>query len=286
MASNNNIIKTGCNDIRIQQYPTLEEGNDAFPDSEYRVSSSPIKGEDHGMELHHELHNAGLIRNFVEKKMAAYACAISSPRSAFRQLQTSPNASQKIHWNPCQLAEPPYFTPMIVGVEKIEHTLETERDGVHPLWNGTRVTFPKGARLAQGPVLKLFDAEMHSLLTLVMDEKLKPGQFLVKVSNNADFRFKVHCHPDLHSFMQAPGDRHDKRRDIMIHMVTACFHLLKQDYSEDSEGGWSIKCLEVLSEELEKRHDYINWSDLEFHPERASTLLYPHRISSPDTTND
>ena len=30
------------NEIQIQEYPILEEGNDTFPEGNYRVNSSPI----------------------------------------------------------------------------------------------------------------------------------------------------------------------------------------------------------------------------------------------------
>ena len=287
MAPDKSQIETGYNDIRIQRYPTLEEGNDAFPEGEYRVNSFPIKGEDYGMELHHELHNADMVRRFIEKKKATYACAVSSPRSAFRKLQISADNRQKIFWEPSMLAETPYFTPMVICLEKIEHLLDSANDGVHPLWNGMKVIFPKGARLALGPVMKLFDESMHSLLTLVRDDDRSPGQFQVKISDDADFRFIVSCHPDLLTFMKSPGDRNDKRRDLMIHMVTACFYQLKKNYNEeDSEGGWGSKSLEALADDLVKRHKYTDWKDLEFQPEVAATLMYPHQIPSSEKRNE
>ena len=279
---------TGCNDIRVQRYPTLEEGNDAFPEGGYQVESSPIKGVDHGLELRHGLRNAGLIRRLAEEKRAVYACAVSSPRSAFRELQTSAGERQRITWNPIHLGEPPYFTPMVVCLEEVELRLNSDRDDVHRDWDGTRVVFPKGARLAQGPVLRLDDAGVHSLLTLDADENMSPGQFQVTAVNDADFRFKVCCHPDLLAFMKSPGDRNDKRRDIMIHMVTACFSKLRQDFKDpDGEAGWrNIKPLAALARELEEQHEYMDWSDSDFRPERAAMLLYPHSVPSLERTDN
>ncbi len=278
----------GANEIRIQQYPALEDGNASFPSGGYQAKGSP-SSQDQGLLLRHEIQGAPLIEALILEKKAVYACAVASPRSAHREFQTSHEPLQKVTWDSGNFGEPPYFTPMIVCTEEFKRGLNYARDGVHQDWHGRRVLFPKGARLAQGPVMYLMVSDLNRLLLFRRDETLRPGQFRVTADNDADFRFIVDCHPDLHSFLQEPGRQMSKRGDIMTHVVTACFQRLQQDYAEDSEeeGGWrTYKSLEPLANLLEDRN-YPHWSEgSEFHPEEAATLLYPHSLPATLDTDE
>ena len=269
---------TGTNDIRFHEFPTLDDGNDSFPDGQYQVDSETDAAEAQ-LILRHQLEGAPLIQRFIDQGHAVYACAIAAPRSAYREVQTSSATRQRLSWDPSNFGEPPYFTPMIVCMKETPVVrLDSKRDGVHQDWHGQRVRFLQGARLAQGPVMHLMASDLQKLLTIHPDVECKPGQFYVEVSGDDVFGFSVHCHPSLHFFLQEPGEQKSKRQDILTHVVTACFSKLQRDYKDDDgEEGWRThKILELLAQKLEDA-GYRDWSDDGFQPERAATLLYGHR---------
>ena len=277
----------GTNDIRFHQFPALDDGNDSFPNGQYRVDGAPSAPGDH-LVLLHQLDGAPLIQRFIDQGRAAYACAIAAPRSAHREVQTSSSARQCLSWDPSNFGEPPYFTPMIVCMKETTISmLNRKKDGVHQDWHGQKVCFPKGARLAQGPVMHLMASDLQKMLSTHPDPECKPGQFYVEVSGDDVFGFSVHCHPSLHRFLKEPGERKSKRQDILTHMVTACFSLLQRDYQDDDgEEGWRThKILELLAQKLEDA-GYEDWSSREFRPEQAATLLYGHRGLEQETTDE
>ena len=268
---------SGTNDIRFHEFPTLDDGNDSFPDGQYQVESR-MSGTEAQLVLLHQLVGAPLIQRFINRGRAAYACAIAAPRSAYREVQVSSSDRQHLSWDVSNFGEPPYFTPMVVCTkETLGVKLDSKRDGVHQDWHGSRAHFPKGARLAQGPVMHLMASDLLRMLSLHSDPQCKPGQFYVKVSGDDVFGFSVHCHPDLHRFLQEPGGQISKRQDIFTHVVTACFSLLQRDYKDDDgEEGWRThKALELLAQRLEDL-GCEDWSDEDFRPEQAATLLYGH----------
>lgn len=269
---------SGTNDIRFHQFPTLDDGNDSFPGGQYRVDGEPSASDD-DLVLLHQLEGAPLIQRFIDQGRAAYACAIAAPRSAYREVQTSFSARQHLSWEPSNFGEPPYFTPMIVCMKETSvAVLNCEMDGVHQDWHEQAVCFPKGARLAQGPVMHLMASDLQKMLTTLPDPECKPGQFYVEVSGDDVFGFSARCHPDLHLFLKEPGEQKSKRQDIFIHIVTACFSLLQRYHAEDDgEAGWRThKILELLAQRLEDAGYEEHWSEKSFQPERAATLLYGH----------
>ena len=278
---------TGTNDIRFHEFPSLDDGNDSFPAGQYRVGSE-MGDTDSSLVLFHQLDGAPLIQKFIDQGLAEYACAIAAPRSAYREVQTSSSTRQCLSWDPSYFGEPPYFTPMVVCTkETLVLELNSKRDGVHQDWHGQKVRFSKGGRLAQGPVMHLMASDLQRLLSIHPSEKCNPGQFYVEVSSADVFGFSAYCHPDLHFFLQEPGEQKFKRQDIMTHMVTACFSLLQRDYKDDDgEEGWRThKILELLAQQLEDA-GYRDWSEDGFQPEKAATLLYGHRGLEREVTDD
>lgn len=120
----------GANEIRIQQYPALEDGNASFPSGGYQVKGSP-SSQDRGLLLQHEIQGAPLIEVLIQEKKAIYACAVASPRSAHREFKTSHEPLQEVTWDSENFGELPYFTPMIVCTKEFERDLNHDRDGVH-----------------------------------------------------------------------------------------------------------------------------------------------------------
>ncbi len=280
----------GANAILARNYPAIEEGNDAFPNGNYQVQHSQVQhrfsSDKSRFLLTHSVTGARLVERLIAQKHARYACSLAAPRSAYRELQCSQDPTQEIAWNNTNFGEPPYFTPVIVCIREIFCTLDSEKDDVHPDWNGLEVIFPKGAWLAQGPVFNLGASGLQGLISIWSDESLKQGQFYTEAVDGDTFRFVVHCGPALYTFLQDKGHYSDKRKDIMTHVVTSCFSALQRKYKDsdgDSEEGWcSYKALESLANDLEtKGCTNCNWEDPDFRPEEAATLLYPHDVPPP-----
>ena len=270
-----------ANAIVARDYPVIEEGNDSFPDGDYVIKTGHAGSNTSRFKLHHRVERARLVEQLISKKNAVYACALAAPRSAYREILHSDNATQEVAWDRANFGEPPYFTPMIVCTKDVHHVLKPDEDDVHPDWNGVKVTFPKGAWLALGPVLQLKASGIQSLISVRPDDQLAAGQFRTKVVDGDTFYFDVRCHPDLHNLLQGRGEHRAQRADIMTHIVTSCFAALQQKYPvEEGDAGWrTYKPLETLASTLARR-GYCGWDDLEFQPEAAATLLYPHTLAS------
>ncbi|MCS1406937.1 MAG: hypothetical protein M2R45_00093 [Verrucomicrobia subdivision 3 bacterium] len=284
--------KAGANDIYLPPYPTISEGNDAFPEGVYQARArkrNEGKKDHYKLVLDHELRGARLITNMINKGKAVYACRVSSPNAAFCDLQCSAEPSQTVTWKPENLAQSPFFTPMIVCTEEHRLVLNHANHDTHPDLDDVPVIIPKGARLAWYSVMRMKNPGMYGLLELRRDDNLKPGQFRVHISSDGDFKFIVYCHPELLRFVKSPGEKQDRRRDILTHMVTACFAKLQRDYrkdeGEDSEGGWNYRELDELSKEL-KQKGYCDWQDDDFCPELAATTLHPHTVPEQDRDDE
>lgn len=276
-----------ANAILARDYPVIEEGSDSFPDSDYEIKTEYAGSDTSRFKLHHRVERAHLVKRLVSEKKAVYACALSAPRSAYREILRSDNEMQDIAWDRTNFGEPPYFTPMIVCTEDVHHVLKPREDDVHPDWDGIKVTFPKGAWLALGPVLQLKASGIRSLISIRSDDTLDDGQFRTEAVDGDMFRFDVRCHPDLHNLLQERGEHQAQRADVMTHIVTSCFAALQRKYPvDDGDEGWRAhKSLETLSSMLVTK-GYCDWSDPEFQPEVAATTLHPHVPASAVTEHD
>lgn len=269
--------KTLSNWIGSHTYPVLEDGNLSFPRGEYFVDPTP-GADGASLSLEHSISGAPLISRLLEEKVALYVCILSSPVSSYRRTYTSSEATHRVAWNREDLGEAPLFTPMILCRELRDIGLQSDRDGVHELWNGVTVKLERGFRLAIGPVIQLRSSILE-LLTLLPDSKLNNGCFEVGALTEGAFTFQVRLNPKLHRFLQYPGEDQALRANIMTHVVSACFSLLRRDFADDDgEEGWqSHRALQALAQHLEQK-GIPCWDEEGFHPEHAATALYPHRI--------
>ena len=263
--------------VRAHAFPALESGNMSFPEGRYVVGFEP--GSDaSSFIVRHRIEGAKLINDVVADGLAQFVCTVASPVSSYRVTHTSKKSTQVINWETGDLGEPPMFTPMVVVAEPFTKSLDRERDGVHELWDGRTVSFKRGMRLALSDVV-LMRSSVLSMLIFERDPKLSCGTFRVEAEEREGFRFRVHLAPDLHRFLKY--DSQDPRRgQIVTHVVSACFGVLKADFSEDEqeEGGWrSYRGLQAMADML-KEHGLPHWSEDDFSPELAATTLYPHRV--------
>ena len=269
------------NAIRSHDHPVLESGNLSFPMGRYSVGFR-AQPDGRSYEIYHSIEKAPLIESLVRQGRAKFACVVSSPLSAHRSIHVSGSERQLVEYDNSELGESPFFTTMVVSAEEIEIVLDSERDGVHPIWTGQNVEFYRGSRLALGSVVQLQSSILH-LLSLHEDDTLGDGQFLVDTASEP-FRFQVKLGTKLHKGLRYPNNV--LRDHIMTHIVTACLARLKSEYCEDDgDEGWkSIPNLRSFSEHLEQK-GHGHWCDLEFYPEKVSTALYPHLLPS-DNTDD
>lgn len=263
------IAATTANTIGSHGHPVLEEGNLSYPAGKYIVGFEDKQGEA-AFELVHRVEDANLVSSLVRAGCAQYGCIVSSPRSFFREVLLTDDSRQTISWDDADLGEPPLFTPVALCVRTVEVNLNAARHGVHGAWDGVSVVLEKGARLAMGQVFDLRSSVLQ-LIKIDVDEKQKLNSFRVEAESEP-FRFVVWAAPALHRHLRAaPAD--PTRRNVLTHVVTACFALLQRQFADDPEG-WD-RNLERLADLIEAKYPH-RWDDDEFRPEAAATALYPH----------
>ena len=228
--------------------------------------------------IRHTIEGAALINDIIDTGLAQFVCTVASPVSSYRVSHISDSSIQVVGWENGDLGEPPMFTPMVVVAKPFERTLDRVRDGVHELWHGKTVVFEQGMRLALSDVV-LMRSSVLNMLLFERDPTLADGELRVEAEDREGFRFRVHLAPDLHRFLKYNSD--DPSRDhIITHVVSACFAVLKADYSDDEEdeGGWrSYRGLQAMADML-KEYELPHWSEEDFSPELTATRLYPHRV--------
>ena len=263
--------------VRAHGFPALESGNTSFPEGRYVVGFE-AGADASSFTVRHLIEGAQLINDVIADGLAQFVCTVASPISSYRISHKSKSNTHVISWKSVDLGEPPMFTPMVVVAEPFTRTLDRVRDGVHELWDGRKVTFKRGMRLALSDVV-LMRSSVLNMLLFERDALLSDGEFRVEAEDREGFRFRAHLAPDLHQFLKY--DSEDPRRGhIVTHIVSACFGVLKAEYAEDEEeeGGWqSYRGLQALAEML-KEHGLPHWSEVDFSPELAATKLYPHRV--------
>ena len=278
--------RTQTKNVRTQHFPALEAGNISYPHGRYIVNFEPGLDQ-RSFSMFHSVENAPLIAQLIEDTNVLYICAVSSPISSYRKVHISNECQQTIEWNEDDLGEPPLFTPMIVLNTTFKKSINSELDGLHPLWNGREIEFTTGMRLAVGQVVHLKSSILH-LLRFQHNDELGNGEFKVLAEVNEGFRFRVELAPDLHKFLQYYAGN-IVRDNIVTHILGACFSLLKTDFAEDDEidGGWrSYRHLEALADFLESK-SLPHWSDgEEFIPELIATKIRPHKLTESYSIED
>ena len=263
------IAATSANTIGSHGHPVLEEGNLSYPAGKYIVAFEGRRGES-AFELVHRVEDAALVSTLVGAGCAQYGCIVSSPRSFYREIRLTDGSRQTISWDDADLGEPPLFAPVVLCARTVEVTLNAARHGVHQAWDGVSVVLTKGARLATGHVFDLRSSVLQ-LMRIEADHSQKDNSFRVDAESEP-FRFVVRAAPALHRHLRtAPAD--PTRKNVLTHIVTACFALLQRRFADDREG-WD-RNLERLADLIEAKYPHC-WDDDEFRPEAAATALYPH----------
>ena len=266
--------KEPSNAIRSPQFPVLEAGNTSFPNGEYIIECE-LGDDRYSLRITHHIKGVPLISRLLDENKAMYVCTVSSPISSYRSTYKSKIKEHLIRLRKEDLGEPPLITPMIVSTARDYNLhLNGEKDGVNQIWHDQVIDLKKGSRLALGSLIRLRASSIIHFLKLDPDKNLKFGEFYVAAETEGDFRFRVHLHPDLHSFLQKKGN---ERSHIMTNIVTACLSLLQRDFGNDSDDGeYCHRSLEILADYLRSK-DLPHWNADGFRPEQVATKLYPHK---------
>lgn len=264
--------------VRSFPYPALDEGSLSFPDGNYEADIQAVASR-HAAHVRHGIQGAPLVRRLVEEGKAACACVVSVPVTGYRRLFLAKEFEHTIEWDEASVGEPPVFQPQVVCLEAIRHTISVN-DGVHRLWVGAEVDFPKGAKIAFSAPRRLMSS-MTSLLSFERVSGKNVKQISVSPCSEEGFYFKVAVQADLFDFLQQPGEGNQLlRRSIMVHAISACFALLARQYSdrEDEQDGWQAYLnLRALSAEMETKNLTL-WDEDDFHPEEAATEMCPYHL--------
>ncbi len=284
------VLHGASNSIGSHAHPVLESGSIAFPNGKYFVSFDR-NGDASEFQITHQLEGVPLLRRLIAEGKAQYACIVSSPRSAYREIHLSSKRCHTISCNAENLGEPPLFTPAILCVKESRIILLSEKDGTHKIWDNQQITLKEGARLAVGNVVQL-EASITQLLSLHADEKMEIGGFAVDIQSEP-FGFRANLHPDLHQFLRL--NKSKVHYHLMVHIVSVCLALLQREYSgagdavnsDGDESGdnssWeSHRSLKALADLLETKN-LPHWTDESFRPEYVATRMYPLPVPNPDS---
>ncbi len=263
---------------RAFRWPVLEAGNNSYQNGVYSVIYEE-KERGRSFTLSHQIQGAPLIEEWMSADQLQFVCSVASPRSMYRGVHVSDESQQVIEWKQEDLGEPPMFTPMLVARQDIGHTVDCESDGLNPIWEGRKIVLAAGSRVAVGQTFRL-QSGFNGILEFNLAENLPSGQVIVEPSSENGFTFKVYLARDLYDHLkyrrnEMPGT------NIMVHVVSTALGILQRDHADpgDEEGmGWqSYRNLVGLAEFLQQRGVGL-WSDENFKPELAATILYPHPI--------
>lgn len=262
--------------VRSFAWPVLQRGNTSYPDGAYNAEIEPGKDR-RSFQITHDIRGAPLIARLIDEERARYACIVASPIASYRMIHTSASPTHRVEWSHDDLGTPPLFIPLVVTTSEIRLTLAANPDGVAALWHGRDIRLLKGSKLMIAPPFQL-RSSLLQLLIFEVDESLGNGQFEVRPDTNDGFKFIVAMASDLHGFLRHPR-AHRHRSNIMTHIVSSAFALLRRDYGHDdgAEGWRSHGNLVELAHYLEGQGLPV-WDEDRFHPERVATALYPHRL--------
>ena len=270
--------------VRAFPYPVLEDGNLSFPNGIYDQEFK--RGKDNSsVVLTHTLQGAHFLEHLISQGKAVFACAVSIPVTGYRKLHVSREAKHEIFWEPPQLGEPPYFRSLILITKRIKHTL-TKEDEVGPEWIDQKITLERGTKIAFGSFYRMSSCA-EQLVAISEDSNLDKGSFLAQPCASDGFYFDVKVASDLYTFLKVPGESRSHCDSIATHIVSSCFSILQKEYSDDNEqDSWRAHSnLRALAQELDHR-GLKTWFDEGFSPEKAATVMYPHKVPNVMSRSD
>ncbi len=261
--------------VHTLPYPALEGGNLSFPEGLYEAKATMDKG-DRFVEIEHIISGAPFIENLIEQGLVQFSCLLSIPKAGVRRLIETEQKG-RVELDKSLNGEPPKLRPVLLYVgEDKEHEF-TEKCGVAKIWQGKKITLPRGAKLARGDFFNITPSDYH-FIRVRPSEKRDPGTFSVKPNTEDGFYFTVDAAIDVEKLIRNPGKNRALRYSVLTGVVGRCFSILGDEYSSEENSIEAFPNLRVLSDKLKAEFD-CDWTDRDnFDPMLAATIMRPIEV--------
>ena len=271
---------------RIHSYPVLAKNSlDYLPEFHYKIKHR--RSEDRNgsfIVVGHEISEGNLVAELVSKGKAAFACTLTSAHSAYREVFVEDKNrdlkyDQKLVWDDQKVVFPLLFQPAVVALREIDNLYLGGTGGVHSIWRGSTVSFPKGSVLAIAPFWQSQNT-LQSLLRIRKSQDLPPGCYEVKEAEVEGFYFLVEAHPELFESLRNPGKSPYHRDSIYTAALAEGFRILQSKFGKGKEEDWkNHHNLRSLDAEM-KRKSIVPWYEEDFSANRAAAMFHPHKIDT------
>ena len=269
-------------EIKSFPFPVLSPDSVDYDEGlEYSAKIARTPGAN-AVRVRHNLVGDSLVSHLLRDGTATFACIVSVPTTMYRRIfvadSRAPDCQQEVdysesgHGDDTDAVESPMFRPVILAKEAITKKAE-EGAGLGELWAGSTIEIPDGAIIAFDDWAR-FGGEGGGLLIVEKAGDLENGQMEVSADAAAGFRFRVRVGGVLYDKLQSPEGHARHRVSVLTHALSAAFQILKDEYKNKREWSEYIN-LRLVADKLE-RENAGHWSDSNFLPERAATVLYPH----------
>lgn len=275
---------------RIHPYPVLAKNSlDYLPEFHYKIQHR--RSEDRNgsfIVVGHEISNGNLVAKLVSEGKAAFACTLTSAHSAYREVfvedkNRNLKYDQKLVWDEQKVVFPLLFQPAVVALREINNLYLSGAAGVHSIWRGDTVSFPKGSVLAIAPFWQSQNT-LQSLLRIRKSEDLPEGCYEVKEAEVEGFYFLVEAHPELFESLQKPGRSPRHRDSIYTAALAEGFRILESKFRKEED--WkNHHNLRSLDAEM-KRKNITPWYEEGFSANRVAATFHPHKIDTGNSLDD
>lgn len=278
---------------RARPYPVLAKSSlDYLLEHKYETTQSSTESRSESFfAIRHKISDGNLVAKLVSEGRAAFACTLTSAHSIYREVfverdSTEIDHTQRLSWEKGKVRYPLLFQPAVVALEEIKnYPLTSFRDGVHNIWNSTKVSFPKGAFLA----IASFWQSQSTLQSILRIRKAGPkelpkGCYEVTEVEEEGFYFEVKAHPELFDALHNFGGAYNHVNSIYAAAFAEGLGILKRQFREKEkwENHYNLKALRKML----KDKKIEMWEEDEFSPNRAVAAFHPHEIDTGVDAND
>ena len=237
----------------------------------------------------HKLTNNNIVAKFVAAKKAKFGCVVSLPATLFRKVficeSDGLSAVQEIDYKfagGSENVESPKFLPVIIKVGEDNINSPLEESGLGDLWQDGNVNFPDGSIIGSAGWMQ-YGGATKSILQIIVDEKLSPGQIRVETNFEGGFRFLAHVDQSFHDFLRYPGDANPRdlqsvenhARSVQVQMFSRALEMLHADAKSESYNWEEYPNLKLLAGMLDDE-DQPHWTHEHFCADEVATALRPH----------
>ena len=272
---------------RARPYPVMAKNSlDYLPQHRYEtVQTRQGNQKESFFTIEHKISDGNLVARLISEGRAAFACTLTSAHSIYREVFVEKSSgeigyTQKLTWDEGKVRFPLLFQPAVVALEEINnYPLNGFTDGVHDIWGGSKVSFPKGAFLAIAP----FWQSQSTLQSILRIRKAEPGElpegcYEVEEVPEEGFYFEIKAHPELFDSLHNCGGAFNHRDSIYAAAFAEGLGILSRKFKEEKHWGdhHNLRALRKMLKE--KKIDM--WEDEDFSPNRVVAIFHPHVIDT------